>query len=176
MALASPATSSDPLVTLSYLTGPFMRNFVNPHVSAQVTVLTNTFNNRARDVELNITNSMASNQAQVFVFRTLPGGERFDIPSGAEIMLRSGSVSITSGRFINTTAGTAEQTSGQLISNNMFLAAEAGSITAGAGSATFLVRGANIAAAAASSFDIDGYDFGDTEENAENAADTNTLD
>jgi len=139
LTVASPATTSDPLVSLSYLTGPF-RTAVNNHVASQVSALTNTFNTRASQVETQVASALSSNQAQVFVLFTLNNGQTRDLPAGAEVMLRGGSASISSGRMTNSTAGT-EQTSGGLTVNNMYLVTEAGRITATAANTTLLIRG-----------------------------------
>ena len=140
LAVASPATTSDPLVTLSYLTGPF-RTSVNSHVNSTVTSLTNTFNTRANQVQTQITSAMTSNQAQVFVLRTLGNNGELTLPVGTEIMLRGGSATITGGSLVNHTTG-AEQASGALTQNHMYVVAEAGSIRATANNTLVLVRGA----------------------------------
>ena len=139
LAVASPATTTDPLISLSYLNGPF-QTAINAHVASQVTSLTNTFNTRATQAETAVRNAISSNQAQTFVLRSLNNGQALSIPDGAEFMLRAGSANISSGAFVNSTAGT-DQSSGALAANNMYFAAGAGSITATANGTTVLIRG-----------------------------------
>ena len=139
VALASPATTSDPLISLSYLNGPF-RTAMNTHVASQAATLTAEFNARAAQVEAQVTGSIAANQRATFVLRTLNNGQALSIADGAEVMLRGGSANITAGAFINYTTG-GDQSSGALAHNNMYIAAGAGTITATANATTILVRG-----------------------------------
>jgi len=157
LAVAAPATTSDPLITLGYLNGPF-RTAVNAHVAAQVTAVTNTFNARADQLQAQINTSLTSNQASTFVLRTLNNGQALAIPNGAEAMLRNGSANITAGPLINSTTGT-EQSSGAMARNNMYISAGAGSITATANGTTVLIRG--VAGMAPMAADLGGLDLGD---------------
>ena len=159
LAVAAPATTSDPLITLGYLNGPF-RTAVNAHVAAQVTAVTNTFNTRADQLQTQINTALGSNQAQTFVLRTLNNGQVLAIPNGAEAMLRNGSANITAGLLINYTAGT-EHASGAMVRNNMYVSAGAGSITATANGTTVLIRGVAGAAPMAATLDLGDLDLGD---------------
>jgi len=139
LATASPGTSSDPLITLGYLNGPF-RTAINTHVATQITTLTNTLNTRANQVETQVKNTLASNQTQTFVLVTLNNGQTRDLTNGAELMLRGGTATINTGTYVNHTTGT-EQTTGALTVNNMYYAAAAGRITATADNTRLLIRG-----------------------------------
>ena len=138
MAVASPATSSDPLITLSYLNGPF-QTAMNTHMASHASTLTNNFNARANQVEANVSNTLASNQAATFVLHTINNGQTINLSAGAELMLRSGSASIASGVLVNYTAGS-EQSSGGLSQNNMYFSSEGGSITASSDNTRLLIR------------------------------------
>ena len=132
LATASPATTSDPLISLSYL-----NNVFGPAITREVT---NQLNNRASQVEANIRASLSSNPAQTFIVVELSNGQTRNLANGAEVMLRAGSAGIASGTFVNQTAGT-EHGSGALTANNMYIAASAGSITASANGTRLLIRG-----------------------------------
>jgi len=139
LAVASPGTSVDPLITLSYLNGPF-RTAMDAHVAAQAAALTSTFNSRAAQIETQVRTAIAANTAATFTLHTLNNGQSFSLPEGAEVMLRSGSATIGTGSLVNQTAGT-EQTSGAMVLNNMYFAASTGRITATANATTIFVRG-----------------------------------
>ncbi|MDR2571345.1 MAG: hypothetical protein LBD23_13800 [Oscillospiraceae bacterium] len=139
LALASPATREDPLITLSYLPGPF-RTSVNTHVTNTANTMRRDFNTRVERVETTISDTLTANPAQVFISVLIPNGETQNIPLGAEVMLRSGSANISAGALVNYTAGSS-QTSGALIENNMYIATDTTTITATSGNTMILLRG-----------------------------------
>jgi len=141
LATASPATSTDPLISLSYLTRVF-RPAVDTHVTSQVNSVINRVNSRATEVENRI-NSMATHRSQTFVVVNLNNSNTYDLPAGTEVMLRSGSATIQTGSGITalTNITTGNEQTGAMTPNNMYLAAQAGRIQATANSTVILVRG-----------------------------------
>ena len=117
-AVASPATSSDPLIARSYLNsvfGPAMEAYARTQASA----VTNNVNSSINSAVSRIESSFNSNRAGAFVISDLNSGGSVTLNAGAEVMLRSGSADITAGPLINVTTG-ADQASGGLTPNNMY--------------------------------------------------------
>ena len=150
MAFASPGTSTDPLITLSYLTDIF-RPQVSTEIEKTGQELTERFNARISTLESQLNNSQSGpstgdpGPADVFTVVTLRRGQSLTCSVGVEIMLRIGSASAfgTSPALVNTTAGTTLSSGNALVTNNMYLVTiEGNGITATADSTRVLIRGA----------------------------------
>ncbi|MCL2628229.1 MAG: hypothetical protein FWD44_06005 [Oscillospiraceae bacterium] len=159
LATASPATSSDPLITLSYLNGPF-RTLINNEITAARNALEGTFNARASAIEARINSDISnalSNSANVFRSVTVTSGSPLVLATGSEVILRTGSASFSTsgGNLIKYSGTPTEEASGSLITNNMYLATGTVTIST-SGTATLFVRSVG---ALPMSAGLDGFDF-----------------
>ena len=139
IATASPGTTSDPLVSRGYLEGPF-RTAMNNHVTNHANSLTNTFNSRIANAETSFRNTMAAHRTQTFASVSRSNTQTVTLQAGSEVMLRGGSASTSGSPLVNQTTG-AEQASGGLALNNMYVATGNTTITATANGTLLLVRG-----------------------------------
>jgi len=143
LASASPGTSSDPLVTLSYLDRVFRPRLITDATNAGRDAMSSEVNRLVTAVE----SAPTPPSGQIFVSVTINNGQSHAIPRGAEVMLRDGTARLTAGgQFINHAGGTAlsagDAAANNLVRNNMYLASADATITAVGGAATILVRGA----------------------------------
>jgi hypothetical protein len=143
LATASPATTSDPLITLSYLNNIFRTRLLNTEVAAERDALIKTLDDKVTKVEGDIHNYFTTPNTNLFTLVTLKNGNTLDFPGGSEIMLRTatGTAVLSKGSLMNYVNGSV-QTTGNLVMNNMYIAmaTDGGTITA-TGDATILIRG-----------------------------------
>jgi len=149
LATASPGTTTDPLITLSYLT-----NIFRPQVMTEVRntgqTLTQQFEAKVDEVEALLQDGPgapppAPRPADLFSVVTLSNGQRLTCSVGTEIMLRIGTANARGGSepaLVNYTTGATLAAGSSLTTNNMYLVTiENNGITATAGTVRVLVRG-----------------------------------
>lgn len=138
LANASPGTSSDPLITLSYLNGPF-RTLISGDINTALSRITSrigTAESRITD-ELTLARGAAAN---TFEYVTIANGTLLTLPAGSEIMLREGTVTLSGGTLIQNTGTPGDVSSGNLAPNNMYIADGQVKLMASGGSAKVWVR------------------------------------
>jgi len=161
LASASPGTSSDPLVTLSYLDRVFRPRLITDATNAGRDAMRSEVNRLVTAVE----SAPTPPSGQLFVSVTINNGQNHAIPRGAEVMLRDGTARLTAGgQLVNHAGGTAlsagNAAANNLVRNNMYLASADATITAVGGAATILVRGAGPGITAATlDLDLNGTDL-----------------
>jgi len=132
-------TSSDPLITLSYLNETLMPQIMNEFKSEmdkKVAELTTEFEKKIKELEDKLSGYSGGD---VFVTVNLLSGQSLTCEEGAEIMLRSGTAEATAG-LSDLTSGESLPASGELVRNHMYVALSEGGITAKS-DATVLIRG-----------------------------------
>ena len=151
-AASGPAgSSSDPLVTLSYLNGTFakqVQTMVNDAVTARKTELEQALNAAASGngtVSANPGASAPSGSGAVFSVVTLSRGQALVGEVGCEVMLRVGSAACSSPDtvgLIDTTSGDNLTNGGALVTNHLYMVTIDGrSVTAVSETVKVLVRG-----------------------------------
>lgn len=137
---AGAGTSSDPLVSLSYLT-----DTLTPSLISRLQTMV-TDNNSALTASLNqevdaYRQQVESADTATFSAVSLSAGQTASLESGGEVLLRSGSA-VCDQELTDTTDGTALSAGGSLVIDHLYLsAAGAGTLTAGGSGAQFMVRG-----------------------------------
>jgi len=117
-------TQSDPLITKSYLDEVFQ-----PAINSRVdTAITDAAN--ALRAELNA----------VYTVKTIAAGQTYTLAAGGEILLRSGTLTVTAGSLIDTTGGNTLAANGSLSVNHLYFAADSVTVKATA-DALVLTRG-----------------------------------
>ena len=149
LAFASPGTTTDPLITLSYLTNIFKPQVLEELAKTEQEA-SSKFDERITALESYIQSGQggtvaAPGPADAFTVVTLRRGQTLTCTAGAEIMLRIGTVNgfgAASPALVNTTAGTTLSAGSVLVTNNMYMVTIDGNgVTATADSVRVLVRG-----------------------------------
>jgi len=149
LALASPGSQEDPVITLSYLTDKFKPEIIS-EVKAAEKRITDSF-----DVQINTIQTQLQSQGAVapqepedadrFIVVTLTKGQSLSCSIGTEIMLRVGTanaVGSTSPALVNYTSAASIESGTALVVNNMYLVTIDGSgVTATADTVRLMVRG-----------------------------------
>ena len=149
LAMASPASQEDPLITLDYLVNVF-----KPQILAEVKKteqeMSDKLDTRITDLEARLqanqdeTNQDPLTAADVFSVVTLTRGQSLTCSVGAEIMLRVGSATGlgSAPALVNYTNGDTLAAGSALVINNMYLVTiEGNGVRATADSVRLLVRG-----------------------------------
>ncbi len=144
-AVSAAAGSSDPLVTLSYLTGRFtpeMRGEMQDLVSSREAELVFRFDQAIQSVG---GTSPSGQGASVFSVVTLSKGQVLTGDVGCEVMLRVGSATCSSSGstgLVDTTDGTTLGDGKALAANHLYMVTiSTRSVVAGADTVKLLVRG-----------------------------------
>jgi hypothetical protein len=150
LAFASPGSSVDPLITLSYLTNVF-RPQMRTEIQSSANTLAQQFEARVNEVEVQISanpggpDSTNPDPAAVFHVVTLTNGQTLRCSVGTEIMLRIGTANArgtTAPALVNYTTGMTLNAGTALTTNHMNLVTiEGNGITATANLVRVLVRG-----------------------------------
>lgn len=136
---AGAGGQDDPLVTLSYLNGPFTREVK--------TMVDQTVTERKGEMEQSLKNILAEGGGSGGVFQvvTLSQGQSLQCQVGCEVMLRVGGAvcgANDSVGLIDTTAGTNLQSGGALVQNHLYMATIDGRwVAASSATVKVLVRG-----------------------------------
>jgi hypothetical protein len=141
IATSNYGTSSDPLITLSYLNETLMPQILadfKSEMDKKVGELTVEFEAQIKELEDRLAQHSGGD---VFVTLTLRAGQSLTCGEGAEIMLRSGTVEAWS-ELSDLTSGDKLQPSGTLIKNHMYVVVSAGGGIGANSDAVILIRGA----------------------------------
>jgi len=140
IATSSYGTSSDPLITLSYLNDTLMPQILadfQTEMDEKVGELTAEFESQIRELEGRLSQYSGGD---VFATLTLRGGQSVTCQEGTELMLRSGEAAALS-ELSDLTSGENLASSGALIKNHMYVAVSAGGGISVKSDATILIRG-----------------------------------
>jgi len=142
LATASPGTTSDPLITLTYLNGPF-RTLIDGDIRAARTSLQNDVNARANALERLVNNDLTNaqnNTANVFRSVSVTSATPLVLGPGSEFILRTGDASYTTagGNLVKYTGTPSEASSGSLVINNMYLSSGTTTISTEGGARLFV--------------------------------------
>jgi len=147
LALASPGTTTDPLITLSYLTNIF-RPQVMTETQGIAQKLTQDFDEKIKELEEKLSDNpggTAPEPGDVFAVVTLSNGQTLTCPVGTEIMLRIGTANArgsSAPALVDYTSGATLAAGSALTTNHMYLVTiEGNGITATAATVRVLVRG-----------------------------------
>lgn len=136
-------TASDPLITLSYLTGTYKTNLlseVDTAVAAKQRQLSQEFSKQAEALKAGIAAPAPAPVENDFEAVTLSAGQSVSLPAGGEALMLSGSAEAGAAGLTDTTAGSAVLSGGALTVNHLYVAADACTIRA-SGSAKLLIKG-----------------------------------
>lgn len=135
-------TASDPLVTLSYLTGTYKNNLlseVNTAIAAKQRQLSQEFSQQASDLKSAIAKTSVTPVENDFETVTLSAGQTVSVSAGGEVLLLSGAASAKGAGLTDVTAGSGVAAGGALSVNHLYVSAGSCTIQA-SGSAKLLVK------------------------------------
>lgn len=130
---AAPGTEGDPLVTLSYLNEVFA-DYVTGLFRQELDAHSARLEGRVAELEL------LSGSSAVWETVALQQGQSLKLSVGAELILRSGSATLTAGALADSTSGRSVQSGAQAEQNHLCMAAEEGLLRADS-DVTLLLRG-----------------------------------
>ncbi len=142
LAASTYGTSSDPLITLSYLNDkvmPAVLSEFQKKMDAKVSELTNSYEKRIKELEDKLNNS-AGGGSGTFSVVELKNGQSISCSEGAEIMLRSGSAQAWS-EISDLTSGSPLELGGMLVQNHMYTIPYSGGGLGVISDSTLLIRG-----------------------------------
>ena len=140
-ASGSNITSSDPLISLSYLTGPFKTQLLDDVQTAlrtETDLLSDRLERYATGVKRAITTS-SSSVVTTHTTAAIPSNSSYWISSGSEFLVLSGSISATAAGLTDVTEGTAVSAGSALTQYHLYTAAAGLNIKA-SDSAKILLR------------------------------------
>ena len=148
LAMASPGTQENPLITLNYLNNNF-KPLIMTEVSKTEEDLMRAFDAKIAELEEKLKTEQGDvvqtqNSAEKFSLVTLSAGQSLSCSVGAEIMLRVGTAtgSGTAPALVNYTDGATLSAGTALTANNMYLVTiEGNGLKATADTVRVLVRG-----------------------------------
>lgn len=135
-------TSSDPLVSLSYLTGTYRTNLlsdVDTAVNAESRALSEAFSKQVSDLKTAVGAQTAVPAENDFAVRELSSGQTLSVSAGGEVLVLSGSVSAVGTGLTDATAGSSVYVGGSLSVNHLYVAISDCTIQA-SGAAKLLVK------------------------------------
>ena len=135
-------TSSDPLVTLSYLTGSYKAGIlsdVNTAVAAESRQLSTEFSQQVSDLKAALPSLSPAAAENDFRTVDLAAGQTVSVSAGGEVLMLSGSAAASDAGLTDTTAGSSVSAGGALTANHLYVAAADCTIRA-SGSAKLLVK------------------------------------
>lgn len=142
MAVSGTDTASDPLVSLSYLTGTYRTNLlkdVEAEVQEESQKLSSSFSQQVSDLEETMGGHTVTAAKNDFSTQSLAAGQKVTVSAGGEVLVLSGSVKSVGSSLTDTTAGTAV-TAGSALSANHLYVAGADCVIEATGAAKLLVK------------------------------------
>lgn len=118
-------TSSDPLVSLSYLTGTYRTNLlsdVETAVNAESRTLSEDFSKQISDLKSAVGAQAATPAENDFEVRELSSGQTVSVSAGGEVLVLSGSASAVEAGLTDATAGSSVYAGGSLSVNHLYVA------------------------------------------------------
>ena len=143
LAAATYGTSSDPLITLSYLNDKVMPSVLNEFqkkMDSKVSELTTSYEKRIKELEDKLNNSSGTGGSATFAAVTLKNGQSISANEGTEIMLRTGSAQAWS-ELSDLTSGAPLELGGMLVQNHMYTIPYSGGGLGVVSDSTLLIRG-----------------------------------
>lgn len=130
-ALAAPGTSSDPLVTLSYLTGTYAQQ-----LEQDIETRSQSAVDQAGQDAFDRLDALAGSYlaqagggagADCYVYMTLARGDALELSTGAALLLQDGQTDLffSSGCLVDVTGGSTVRSGGSLTAGHHYIAAEA---------------------------------------------------
>ena len=135
-------TSSDPLVSLSYLTGTYKTSLlseVNTAITSKQKQLSAEFSQQISDLEASVGTQTPAPAENEFETVTLSAGQSVSVSAGGEVLFLSGTASVDTAVLTDTTAGSSVLAGGALTANHLYISSGDGPILA-SGSAKLLVK------------------------------------
>ena len=125
MAVSGNNTASDPLVSLSYLTGTYRTNLlkdVEADIQAESQKLSSNFSQQVSDLKGTMSGQTVTAEENDFSTHSLTAGQQFTVQAGGEVLVLSGTVKVVGSGLTDVTAGTAVSAGGSLTANHLYVA------------------------------------------------------
>ena len=106
----SNITSSDPLISLSYLTGTFQNNIlsqIQSKITAESSKLQSTFQQRING--MSTASGMQTAASATHTAATVPAGSSYTVPTNSEVLFLSGTATVTSAGLADVTDALAHE-------------------------------------------------------------------
>ncbi|MGO5114961.1 hypothetical protein ACTQ33_07990 [Candidatus Avoscillospira sp. LCP25S3_F1] len=142
MAVSGNNTASDPLVSLSYLTGTYRTNLlkdVEADIQAESQKLSSSFSQQVSELKGTMSGQTVTAEKNDFSTQSLTAGQQFTVRTGGEVLVLSGSVKAVGSGLTDVTAGTAVSAGGSLTANHLYVAG-ADCVLEATGTAKLLVK------------------------------------
>lgn len=127
-------TTSDPLVTVSYLENQFsqsVQSSVATQISTASTQLTNNFNSRITSFRTSLSAASTSAAApSAYTTLTLAAGDMITVTAGQEILFLEGTATVDVAGLTDTAVGSVLAAGGTLLINRLYMATYECTITA----------------------------------------------
>ncbi len=125
MAVSGNNTASDPLVSLSYLTGTYRTNLlkdVEADIQAESQKLSSSFSQQVSDLKGTMNGQTVTAEKNDFSTQSLTAGQQFTVRTGGEVLVLSGTVKAVGSGLTDVTTGTAVSAGGSLTANHLYVA------------------------------------------------------
>lgn len=135
-------TSSDPLVTLSYLTGTYKTGIlseVNQSITAEKRTVSSTFSSQVAGLKSAVKSTSSKPVETDYKTVTLSDGQTLDVSTGGEVLFLTGAAKVTITGMTDATAGSSLAVGTALTENHLYIASGDSQIQA-SGSVTLLVK------------------------------------
>lgn len=119
----SNITSSDPLISLSYLTGVFQNRImqqVDSKVSTESSKLQSTFDRRLSG--MGTASGMQAAATATHTSANIPAGSSYTVPANGEVLLLSGDAVVNSAGLTDMTDGVTVSIGGEMTVNHLYTA------------------------------------------------------
>ena len=127
MAVSGNNTASDPLVSLSYLTGTYRTNLlkdVEADIQAESQKLSSSFSQQVSDLKGTMNGQTVTAEKNDFSTQSLTAGQQFTVRTGGEVLVLSGTVKAVGSGLTDVTTGTAVSAGGSLTANHLYVAGD----------------------------------------------------
>ena len=124
-AVSGNNTASDPLVSLSYLTGTYRTNLlkdVEADIQAESQKLSSSFSQQVSDLKGTMNGQTVTAEKNDFSTQSLTAGQQFTVRTGGEVLVLSGTVKAVGSGLTDVTTGTAVSAGGSLTANHLYVA------------------------------------------------------
>ena len=118
-------TSSDPLVTLSYLTGTYKSSIlseVNTAITAKEKQLRTDFSKQVDGIKSSLPATDDGTVSNDYEMVTLTAGQTLSLSSGSEVLFLSGTASVDAAGLTDVTAGSSLSAGNALTVNHLYVA------------------------------------------------------
>lgn len=125
MAVSGNNTASDPLVSLSYLTGTYRTNLlkdVEADIQAESQKLSSSFSQQVSDLKGTMNGQTVTAEKNDVSTQSLTAGQQFTVRTGGEVLVLSGTVKAVGSGLTDVTTGTAVSAGGSLTANHLYVA------------------------------------------------------